>query len=250
MYRVAPQWSPNRSDSSDGGISPRAAISVSESRRVRAAMMLDLAAADSEPAVSARKKATMPSPAWRPTMPPASTMQRSARAYQPPNECEIPRSRKTTRQRRRRFQIGHQHRGRATIGVLNRPASVRDETGRPFGPRRQAATSPPRACSSCKSPQGFRARHRSEHASSHSPPLTPRPWRTAPGATTQGEDLWVRVGRPGQRTRGRRPDEAHLGRPAYSQACKDQVPRSALDEPPVAQCRHGSPTRETASSPR
>ena len=63
MYSVAPQWSPNRSDSSDAGISVRAAISVSVSRSARAAMMHDLAAADSEPMVSARKKATMPSPA-------------------------------------------------------------------------------------------------------------------------------------------------------------------------------------------
>jgi hypothetical protein len=83
--------------------------------------MLDLAAADSESAVSARKKATTPSPALRPTMPPASTTQRSHARISPPNEREIPRSRKTPRERRRRFQIGHQNRGRATIGALNRP---------------------------------------------------------------------------------------------------------------------------------
>ena len=62
MYSVAPQWSPNRSYTSDAEISVRAAISVSVSRSARAAMMHDLAATDSDPAVSARKKATTPSP--------------------------------------------------------------------------------------------------------------------------------------------------------------------------------------------
>ena len=131
----------------------------------RAAVMHDLAAADSEPAVSARKNATTPSPAWRPTMPPASTMQRSARAYQTANEREIPRGRKTTRERRRRFQVGHQNRRRATIGDARRAASVRDAPGPPCRPPRQAATSPPRAWSACKTPQGFRERHRSEQTS-------------------------------------------------------------------------------------
>src|SRR5262245_51257972 len=131
-----------------------------------------------------------------------------------------------------------------------RPASVRDETGPPLGPPRQAATSPPTAWPSCKTPQGFRARHRLEQASSKKTPPTPQPCRTAPGEATQGEDLWVRVGRPGRRTRDRRPDEALPGRLAYSQGCKEQSPRSALDEPPIAQSRRGSPTRETASSPR
>jgi hypothetical protein len=42
-------------------------------------------------------------------------------ANQTANECEVLRGRQATRQRRRRFQIGHQNRCRATIGVLNRP---------------------------------------------------------------------------------------------------------------------------------
>ena len=247
MYRVAPQWSPNRSDSSDGGISLRAAISVSESRRVRAATMLDLAAADSEPAVSARKKATTPSPAWRPTMPPASTTQRSAARIHPPNEREIPRSRKTTRQRRRRFQIGHQNRRRATIGMLDRPHPF--EMFQVHGVGRGGKLRHPRRGLDqvAQTPQGFRERHRSETTSPKPPPLTPTTWTTRRGQATRREDLWVEVGRPGQRTRDRPPDEALLGRPAYSQGRKDQSPRSALDETPVhvaaAAHRRGKPRR-------
>ena len=44
----------------------------------RAAVMQDRAAVESDPEVSARKNATTPSPAWLPTMPPASTTHSSA----------------------------------------------------------------------------------------------------------------------------------------------------------------------------
>ena len=63
----------------------------------------------------------MPSPAWRPTMPPASTTHRSAARTRRRTNAKYRRGGETTRQRRRRFQIGHQDRGRATIGVLDGP---------------------------------------------------------------------------------------------------------------------------------
>jgi hypothetical protein len=116
MYNVAPQCSPNRNESSATESSLRVATSGSASRTARAAVMHALAAADSDPAVSARKNATMPSPAWRPTMPPASTMHRSAvRTRRRPNAkyCAVERA----RQRRRRIQVGHQNRCRPPIGT-------------------------------------------------------------------------------------------------------------------------------------
>ena len=48
-------------------ISLRVALLASVSRKARAVAMHDRTAADSEPAMSARKNATTPSPTWRPT---------------------------------------------------------------------------------------------------------------------------------------------------------------------------------------
>jgi hypothetical protein len=60
---VAPQCRPKRSDTSLCWSPLLSVRSTSAARKARAVSMQDLAAADSDPAVSARKNATTPSPA-------------------------------------------------------------------------------------------------------------------------------------------------------------------------------------------
>ena len=77
-YRVDPQCSPKRITTSSGCSSLRLATPLIAARSARAALMHELAAADSDPACSARKKAVTPSPTWRPTRPPSSITHWSA----------------------------------------------------------------------------------------------------------------------------------------------------------------------------
>ena len=144
MYSVAPQWSPNRSDSSDAGIS-RARCDIGErvaqrsrgddarSRRggFGAGRFGEEEGDDAVSGVAADNATGIDDASVR-------------GAYQTANEREIRRGGKTTRERRRRFQVGHQDRCRATIGVLDGPHPFEMCQVHGMRPPRRAATFLPR----------------------------------------------------------------------------------------------------------
>ena len=135
MYNVAPQCSPNRNEISAADSSLRAAMSGSVSRRLSgrgdagsrrgrlgSSRFGEEERDDAISGVAADDPARIDDALVR-------------GAYQTANEREVLRSRKTTRQRRRRFQVGHQDRRRATIGTLNgpHPFEMRQVRGRGRG---------------------------------------------------------------------------------------------------------------------
>ena len=75
------------------------------------------AAADSEPAVSARKNATTPSPTWRPTSPPGVDHALVGRADEPAPEREVAGGGQPPGKRRGGLEIGEQDRRRSPAGL-------------------------------------------------------------------------------------------------------------------------------------